>query len=182
MVCLQSPQRGFALPDYVESALALCVRIDVVHRPMNLCCEEALIPSAANSQSLSRNSFAGAASINIGRIQEVDPGIQSGVNDTEGLIVLRSPSKIHASQAKRTDMNPSAAQSAVFHGCDILFSYGVKSRKNANGLEFAAANRIPAATTALEVRAIPMCGRYYLKTPTAQLAVHFELESIDYNP
>jgi putative SOS response-associated peptidase YedK len=27
-----------------------------------------------------------------------------------------------------------------------------------------------------------MCGRYYLKTPPAQLAVHFELETIDYKP
>src|SRR3989442_14466099 len=82
---------------------------------MNFGREENPVPLAVLSESLSRNSFAGSATINIGRIQKVDSGVNCCVDDTERLILLRSPSKIHASEAKRAYLNSRAAQSAVFH-------------------------------------------------------------------
>src|SRR5205807_4116487 len=68
--------------------------------------------------------FAGAAAVHIGRIQEVDPVLQSAVDNRIRVLGRRSPAKHHASQTKSTDLHTRAAERTVFDS--HITAYGIQ--------------------------------------------------------
>jgi hypothetical protein len=71
------------------------------------------------------NDFLGPAAvlspaINIGRVEEVDPGLQCGIHDGMGRGFVSSGAEIHGAEAQPGDFQAGAAQMGVLHGVPSL--------------------------------------------------------------
>ena len=76
------------------------------------------VVAAASLQRLPDDLLRLAARIDVGGVDEVDPGVERAVDDADGLVVvgLAPGAEHHRPEAQRADLDSSAAQRTVLHG------------------------------------------------------------------
>ncbi len=120
IVGLQPAQRRLALRNYVAAAVAGGQDIVIVHATVDLGCQHDLVPLAAARERLTDDLLAAAAVVDIGRIEEVNPLIERGVDDGHCLIFWGWKSEIHTAETEDAYLYACAAETAIFHSWLLL--------------------------------------------------------------
>ena len=105
VVGLQAAQAGFALFDDVAAAVAVRVGVIVVHHAVDLGRQHHLLALAVALEGLAGDFLAAPAAVDVGRIQEVDAGVERAVDDGIGVGGFCSAAEHHAAQAERTHLD-----------------------------------------------------------------------------
>ena len=115
VVGLQAAQARLALLDDVAAAVAQHVGVSVVHLAVHLGGQNDLGALAVALQRLAGHFFAAPAAVDVGRIEEVDAGVDGAVDDRIGIIGGGLAAEHHAAQAELADFHTGASQRTVFH-------------------------------------------------------------------
>ena len=81
VVGLQAAQAGLALLDDVASAVASGIGILGVHLAVDLGREDNVVPLSVALQGFAGDFLAPAQRVDVGRVEEVDPGVEGAVDD-----------------------------------------------------------------------------------------------------
>jgi len=78
---------------------------------------------AATFERLADNHFGLAATVEVSRIDEVDSGVQSLVDDADAVVVVGVADRPehHRAEAIGADLDAGFSERAVVHGCFLLF-------------------------------------------------------------
>src|SRR5688572_24240079 len=88
----------------------LCSKKNARSFPILECCADDLFTSAASAFELER-----LMSIDVGSIQIIDSLIQRLMNNSDGLLLILPAAKIHAAQAKLTDLDSCPSKIHIVH-------------------------------------------------------------------
>src|SRR4051812_14372559 len=111
----EPPQAVLDLLDDPAARVPELVRV-VAHRAVHLCCEHDVV-APAPGQRLADDLLGLAARVHVGGVDEVDPGVERGVDDADRLVVvLVAPTaEHHRAEAERTHLDAGAAEGAELH-------------------------------------------------------------------
>ena len=103
------------LPRDPQSGIALLVHSGT-HLAVDLGGQDYLVPPSL--QGLADDLFRRAFAIDVGRVDEVDPGVERSLDDANGVVDVRvAPgAEHHGSQAERADVHSCLAELSIFHG------------------------------------------------------------------
>ncbi len=120
VVRLEATQRVLDLGDD-PSPGATAVVGSVVHRHEELRRQHDVI--ATSLQGLTDDLLRHAAGVDIGGVDEVDPGVQCVVDDADGVgaVVVAPRTEHHRAQAQRTYRYPDPSQQSVVHVASLLY-------------------------------------------------------------
>ena len=115
-VRLQAAQAGLDLADDPPARVTGHVGVGP-HRSVELGGQHHVLPPASG-QSLGHDLLGLAGGVHIGRVDEVDTGIESGVDDTDAVVVITVPpsAEHHGPQAQGGDVHSGVTQRSEFHG------------------------------------------------------------------
>ena len=110
----QPPQRVLHLADDPAPRAALLVRVGA-HRAVELGGQDDVV--AATGERLADDLLRLALAVHVGGVDEVDPGVERGVDDADRLLVIRvAPrSEHHGAEAHLADRDAGASQQTLFH-------------------------------------------------------------------
>jgi hypothetical protein len=111
----QPAQRALDLADDPATRVAALVRVVVVHGAVELGGEHDVVPAAL--ERLADDLLGLAARVDVGGVDDVDPGVQGPVDDADALLMVRvAPGpEHHGSQGERADLDAGPSQVAVVH-------------------------------------------------------------------
>ena len=111
----QPPQRVLDRADDPAARTALAVGV-VAHRAEELGGQDDVVAPAAGER-LADDLLGLALAVDVGGVDEVDPGVQRGVDDPDGLVVVSVAPRAehHRAQAELADRNAGASELAMFH-------------------------------------------------------------------
>ena len=113
-VRLEPPQRVLDLMDDPAARVAAAVRI-VAHRHVHLAREHDVV--AAPGERLADDLLRLALRVDVGGVDEVDPGVEGRVDDPDRLVVVgvAPGAEHHRAEAQLADRDAGAPQGSVFH-------------------------------------------------------------------
>ena len=121
---LEAFQTGLAAFDDVRPAGPECIRV-VRHRAVHFCCQEHAIALAVAFQRLAHKLLGCAPAINVCRVEEIDPLVDSAVNDSACIFEVGLLAEHHAAQNGLAHLHAGASE----EGCISCVSQ-VESAEN----------------------------------------------------
>ena len=103
----------------------------VAHLTVQLCGQDDVVAPAGERLADDLLRFAGG--VDVGRVDEVEAGVEGGMDDADALVVvpIAEPAEHHRAEAQRADLDACRAERAVPHGCSPCLA--TTGRQSASG-------------------------------------------------
>jgi hypothetical protein len=115
-VGVEPPERVLDGPDDPASGAALTVRV-IAHSAVELGGQDDVVATA--SDGLADDLFGFTLGIDVGSVDEIDTGVEGGVDDADRLVVVgvAPGAEHHGAEAQLADGDAGASQQVMVHGC-----------------------------------------------------------------